>query len=287
MLRSFDEGSAGGAALLHEVEAPHQPAARDLLSHRAPALQSIRRPTSSLSPGPPAQGTWGSRRSSSVRPPDVGAPEIRRRNDEDLGRHLACGPWPSSNPYRMRSGAPCACRTLLMHRVSAIRTCPDSTRGSDAHRPDSAAPRVRCADSGPQRTSYDRGPRWPFAGGVVWALRRDRGRSWAGPPRDHPAGLLLGAAAVTGAAGNASLAVLGLVLSIPLLRRLYGRFGTWRAPAVAIALFTEMFALSALVIGPAITGAGQPDPTPKPGVAPTAPGPSRTATDHDVHHLTE
>jgi hypothetical protein len=100
----------------------------------------------------------------------------------------------------------------------------------------------------------------------------------------HHAGLLLGAAAVTGAAGNAALAVLGLVLSIPLLRRLHRRFGTWRAPAIAIALFSSMFALSALVIGPAIAGEGPADRTPPATVVPATPSPTPSASNHDAHH---
>ena len=50
------------------------------------------------------------------------------------------------------------------------------------------------------------------------------------------------------------LLTLGLALSIPMLRRLYRRFHTWVAPALAIAAFAVMFALSALVIAPLITG---------------------------------
>lgn len=101
----------------------------------------------------------------------------------------------------------------------------------------------------------------------------------------HHAGLLLGAAAITGAAGNAALAALGLVLSIPLLRRLHRRFGTWRAPAIAVALFSSMFALSSFVIGPAIAGQGPADPTPPTAVVPTAPAPSPDASNHEGHHL--
>ena len=37
-------------------------------------------------------------------------------------------------------------------------------------------------------------------------------------------------------------------------RRLYRRFKTSRAPAIAIAIFAAMFAFSSFVVGPAITG---------------------------------
>lgn len=70
----------------------------------------------------------------------------------------------------------------------------------------------------------------------------------------HHIGLIAGAAFLTGVGGNALFYVLGLVFSVPMLRRLYGRFGTWRAPAIAIAVFTAVFSLSAFVIGPAISG---------------------------------
>ncbi len=50
--------------------------------------------------------------------------------------------------------------------------------------------------------------------------------------------------------------VIGLVFSFPMLRRLYRRFRTWWAPAIAVAVFTALFSLSAFVIGPAVSGAG-------------------------------
>ncbi|HEX2896256.1 MAG TPA: hypothetical protein VHO29_19790 [Marmoricola sp.] len=85
----------------------------------------------------------------------------------------------------------------------------------------------------------------------------------------HHIGLFAGAFFITGAAGNALFGVLGLVLSIPLLRRLYRRFGTWRAPAIAVGVFLAMFSLSAFVIGPAITGGSSPSrPAPAPVVTP-------------------
>lgn len=82
----------------------------------------------------------------------------------------------------------------------------------------------------------------------------------------HHVGLLAGVALVSGAAGNVLFGLLGLVFSLPLLRRLYRRFGTWKAPAVALAVFATMFSLSAFVIGPAVTGyAPAPSPVQTPG----------------------
>jgi hypothetical protein len=93
----------------------------------------------------------------------------------------------------------------------------------------------------------------------------------------HHIGFLVGAAAVTGAAGSALFGALGLLFSVPFLLRLRRRFGTWRAPALALVLFAVMFSLSAFVIGPAISGGDDPAvPTPIPTPTPTEV--------HDIHH---
>lgn len=80
----------------------------------------------------------------------------------------------------------------------------------------------------------------------------------------HHIGLIAGAAFITGAGGNALFFVIGLVFSIPLLLRLYRKFHTWRAPAIAIAVFAALFSLSAFVIGPAISGEPGPGEGPSP-----------------------
>jgi hypothetical protein len=92
----------------------------------------------------------------------------------------------------------------------------------------------------------------------------------------HHVGIFAGAALVTGVGGNLAFGALGLLLSLPLLRRLYRRFRTWKAPAAAVAVFTVMFSLSAFVIGPALTTDGPSED----GV------PTRTPTpeDHGDHH---
>ena len=95
----------------------------------------------------------------------------------------------------------------------------------------------------------------------------------------HHVGLLGGAVLVTGATGNVVFAVLGLLLSLPLLRRLYRRFRTWKAPAIALAVFALMFSLSAFVIGPAISSTGDSGDDPQPP-APTSPTPSPTVDEH-------
>jgi hypothetical protein len=88
----------------------------------------------------------------------------------------------------------------------------------------------------------------------------------------HHAGLLAGSALVAGAAGTALFGALGLVASIPLLLRLHRRFGTWRAPVIGLLIFAAMFALSAFVIGPAISVSGGEKP------------PSVPSQDHTGHH---
>ncbi len=70
----------------------------------------------------------------------------------------------------------------------------------------------------------------------------------------HHAGPVAGAALFAGAAGSLLFAALGFVAAIPMLLRLYRRFGTWRAPAIALIAFGAVFAFSTFVIGPAITG---------------------------------
>jgi cytosine/uracil/thiamine/allantoin permease len=93
----------------------------------------------------------------------------------------------------------------------------------------------------------------------------------------HHLGLLGGAVLVSGATGNVVFAVLGIIFSLPLLRRLHRRFGTWKAPALALAVFALMFSLSAFVVGPAISGD---DPGPVPVQTPD-PGEHDDHDDHD------
>lgn len=90
----------------------------------------------------------------------------------------------------------------------------------------------------------------------------------------HHVGPLAGAALLAGAAGTLLFAAIGFVAAIPFLLRLHRRFRTWRAPAIALALFAAMFSLSSLVIGPAISGGDEPDP--RPGIEQPA--------GHDGHH---
>ncbi|MFY9633992.1 MAG: hypothetical protein WAL27_04625 [Cellulosimicrobium cellulans] len=81
----------------------------------------------------------------------------------------------------------------------------------------------------------------------------------------HHIGLLAGTALVAGSGGTALFGALGLLASIPMLVRLYHRFGSWVAPALGLLVFAAMFSVSAFVIGPAISGTGaevNPGPVP-------------------------
>jgi hypothetical protein len=91
----------------------------------------------------------------------------------------------------------------------------------------------------------------------------------------HHIALLAGTALVAGSGGTALFGALGLLASIPMLIRLYRRFGSWVAPAAGLLVFAAMFSLSAFVIGPAISGAGG-DVTP-------SPSPTADHTDHPGH----
>jgi hypothetical protein len=91
----------------------------------------------------------------------------------------------------------------------------------------------------------------------------------------HHVGPLAGAALLAGAAGRLLFAAIALVVSIPFLLRIYRRFRTWIAPAIALAVTALMFSLSSFVIGPAITGSE--------GGAKPAPG-LQQPTGHESHH---
>lgn len=74
----------------------------------------------------------------------------------------------------------------------------------------------------------------------------------------HHVGPLAGAALLAGATGRVLFAAIGFVAAIPFLRRLHRRFRTWKAPAIALAVFAAAFSLSSFVIGPAISGENAP-----------------------------
>ncbi len=91
----------------------------------------------------------------------------------------------------------------------------------------------------------------------------------------HHVGPLAGAALLAGAAGKTIFFAIGLLLSVPMLRRLYRRFGTLIAPLAAIAVFAAFFTFSSLVIAPRLTGS---ELSQQPGIQQPAP------SDHASHH---
>ena len=90
----------------------------------------------------------------------------------------------------------------------------------------------------------------------------------------HHVGPLAGASLLAGLGGKALFFALGLVLSAPMLRRLYRRFGTLVAPALAVVAFAAVFIFSSLVIAPRLTGSER---------APATPGVEQPAG-HAGHH---
>lgn len=94
----------------------------------------------------------------------------------------------------------------------------------------------------------------------------------------HHAGPLAGAALFAGVGGSLLFGALGFVLAIPFLLRLRRRFGGWRVPIGAFALFATVFSISTFVIGPAITGG---DDT---GASRSGQEQPAQDADHDAHH---
>lgn len=135
-----------------------------------------------------------------------------------------------------------------------------------SHQPDTENPAPAEDDPKPARG------RWSALtgaiGGVVGLL----------PHLLHHVGLLAGTALVAGAGGTALFGVLGLLATVPMLLRLRRRFRSWWAPAFALAAFAIMFALSTLLLGPAVRGA----------VSEPADGgthrPNPAVSDHGTHH---
>src|SRR6266542_6417817 len=91
----------------------------------------------------------------------------------------------------------------------------------------------------------------------------------------HHVGPLAGAALLAGVGGKALFFALGLLLSLPMLRRLYRRFGTLVAPALAVVAFAAVFTFSSLVIAPRLTGSEDSPPT-TPGI--------EQPSGHESHH---
>jgi hypothetical protein len=89
----------------------------------------------------------------------------------------------------------------------------------------------------------------------------------------HHVGLFAGAL-LAGVGGSLLFGAVGFLAAIPFLLRVHRRTGTWRAPAVLLALFAVIFSISTFVIGPAITaGPSAKNPPASEQVQPTTPRP--------------
>lgn len=119
-------------------------------------------------------------------------------------------------------------------------------------------------------------------GATPW--RRLGGRLWSGlatlwvavtglaPHVLHHAGPLAGAAIVSGALGTTVFAAAGFAATVPLLLRLRRRFGSWKVPGLALALFAAVFTFSTVVLGPLVAGGDEAETS------------STTGQEHEEHH---
>jgi peptidoglycan/LPS O-acetylase OafA/YrhL len=90
----------------------------------------------------------------------------------------------------------------------------------------------------------------------------------------HHVGPLAGAAILAGTGGRLLFFFIGLGLATPMLIRLYRRFATWAAPAIAVAVFVAAYTVSSLYLGPLLTGEG---------ATPAEPPSVTTTTDEHGH----
>jgi hypothetical protein len=113
---------------------------------------------------------------------------------------------------------------------------------------------------------------------VLWAAI-----TGAAPHVLHHVGPLAGTALVAGAGGRVLFGGAGFVATIPVLRRLRHRTGSWRAPGLALAAFAAIYTVSTLLVGPAIGAVTSPDATTSPD-ARTTPV-EQVEVDHHGHDV--
>ena len=98
----------------------------------------------------------------------------------------------------------------------------------------------------------------------------------------HHVGPLAGAALLAGTGGTLLFGAIGLIASIPFLRRVHRRSGNWRVPGALLVLFAVIFSISSFVVGPAISGGG--NDAASPTTTQTVPGaPAETSKDAHGH----
>ena len=85
----------------------------------------------------------------------------------------------------------------------------------------------------------------------------------------HHVGPLAGAAILAGTGGRILFFAIGLAVATPMLLRLYRRFRSWAAPAVAVALFAVAYLISSVVLGSLLNGSDTANPSVVPSVSTT------------------
>lgn len=136
----------------------------------------------------------------------------------------------------------------------ATRDTAQMLRGAAADRPD---------ESALISVGRSTGPIGPFR---HWLSAAWGAVSGVAPHLLHHVGPLAGAALLAGAGGQVLFFLAGIALATPMLIRLYRRFRTWAAPAMAVGIFAITYTLSTLFVGPLFTGE---DPEPVPEVTST------------------
>jgi len=164
---------------------------------------------------------------------------------------------------------------------TGLRRFGPSERGRQSRRE-----RRRDTQAVPRARAQARSRRGVVVSAIALPGRSFAARAWSGiaaawgvfigllPHVLHHVGPLAGAALLAGAGGTAIFAAVALAVSIPFLLRIYRRFRSWVAPAIALAVIAVAFSLSSFVIGPAISGGESSNPAP--GI--------EQSTGHDSHH---
>jgi hypothetical protein len=169
--------------------------------------------------------------------------------------------------------------------AAVVQTTPTAARSMSAL----ASTRDAAGASPPAAPPEVAGPRRLGALGRIRAALAGIGAAALGaaPHVLHHVGPLAGAAVLAGATGKLLFGALGFVLSIPMLRRLHRRYGSWAVPGGVLALMAVVFTFSAFVIGPALTGGGDSAAPAESAPGQTAPekaAPGVSGSEHDGHH---
>lgn len=100
----------------------------------------------------------------------------------------------------------------------------------------------------------------------------------AAPHVLHHVGPLAGAAIVSGVTGGVVFALVGFLLTIPLLRRIHRHTRSWTAPTLALAALVGVYLTSSFVIAPRLTSSDESGATSPPSQQ------QDSAAEHAGHH---